>query len=341
MLEGRIVPTDNFLLNPTIFEVAAQELLANGLRPAFVSLMEAVARYNSSVEFCSIYSTEIYYTGLAFLENHYLSFYDASFSENFYGLIRKRLGGRKINNWDRYKALFTLTIMPYLRYRLQKLCEQSLEVEPPQLDENASWKDKFRYWLTIYGPSLETFFNAVYFASLLMFMFDKKNPHGITLRLLGQTLQRLSASDLHDIRRRLSRSKVPGEKSGLFRKLFTYFRTMGYTVAQSFRFILLAFLYGYRLIDFFTSERDRLLHRSRLPIPPAPPLFNAVTDGCSIPSDNLKCPICRQERKNPAALTPGFVYCYVCITKHVNEHKRCPITHIPVKKDEIRRIFEN
>ncbi len=49
-----------------------------------------------------------------------------------------------------------------------------------------------------------------------------------------------------------------------------------------------------------------------------------------------------QLRTNPAMVeVSGYVFCYPCIFRHVNEHGRCPVTLRPATVDSVRRLYQN
>jgi peroxin-12 len=37
----------------------------------------------------------------------------------------------------------------------------------------------------------------------------------------------------------------------------------------------------------------------------------------------------------------GYAFCYPCIFTHVQQHGRCPVTHIPATVDSIRRLYQS
>lgn len=53
------------------------------------------------------------------------------------------------------------------------------------------------------------------------------------------------------------------------------------------------------------------------------------------------CEICQAKRKNPAACLSGYVFCYPCIYRYVNENHKCPVTGIACETKAIRRIYQD
>ena len=59
-------------------------------------------------------------------------------------------------------------------------------------------------------------------------------------------------------------------------------------------------------------------------------------------SSMLKGALLWQARTNPAMTTvSGYAFCYPCIFTHVEQHGRCPVTHIPATVDTIRRLYQS
>ncbi|KAL3937275.1 MAG: hypothetical protein SGBAC_007582 [Bacillariaceae sp.] len=74
-----------------------------------------------------------------------------------------------------------------------------------------------------------------------------------------------------------------------------------------------------------------------IPPPPAP-LAAKNHDLVSLPAS--VCPLCRQTRINPTASTGGYVFCLLCITAHVRETPKCPITGRDCPESSLVRLYE-
>ena len=51
------------------------------------------------------------------------------------------------------------------------------------------------------------------------------------------------------------------------------------------------------------------------------------------------CPICKKSIVNASVLPSGYVFCYRCAYEHVERHKGCPITLLPAKTWQLRKIL--
>lgn len=83
------------------------------------------------------------------------------------------------------------------------------------------------------------------------------------------------------------------------------------------------------------ESKDRLGAVESLPIPPPPPLpqsFSGTVDN--------RCPLCSGQITNAACAPSGFVFCYLCLFRHVSRSPFCPITRAPCSTDHIRRLYD-
>lgn len=73
-----------------------------------------------------------------------------------------------------------------------------------------------------------------------------------------------------------------------------------------------------------------------LPVPPPPEL--------DVEAERYKglCPVCIQTFSIPTAVSiSGYVFCYKCIIKHLEDSKTCPVTNYPVDIDDLIRIYDD
>jgi len=75
-------------VRPSFFEVLSQKEMMATLMPALKWTFSIIAQRHPRLEWASRYPEELFSVLLLIFENHHLRHYDASFSENFYGLKR-------------------------------------------------------------------------------------------------------------------------------------------------------------------------------------------------------------------------------------------------------------
>ncbi|XP_056648083.1 peroxisome assembly protein 12 isoform X2 [Diorhabda sublineata] len=73
-----------------------------------------------------------------------------------------------------------------------------------------------------------------------------------------------------------------------------------------------------------------------LPNVPAPMLDNKAK------KYEGKCPLCLKSWTIPTVLqVSGYIFCFRCILRHLNEHQKCPVTSLPAKPLDIVRLYIN
>ena len=103
---------------------------------------------------------------------------------------------------------------------------------------------------------------------------------------------------------------------------------------------LLPFLiFAFKFAEWWYSENAGNQSKP-IPAPPQPPRISER--GVSLPLDKRACPLCLDTRTNAAVLSSsGFVFCYPCIHTHVTENANCPVTLLPARIEQIRKIYES
>ena len=113
---------------PSVFEILAQQGLTETLQPAALKLLTALSQTLVENNFASIgtlgekYKDEILLMINGALQLHYLKVYNASFTEQFYGLER-----RNSDIKAKSPAWLELVIAPYLKRKMNTLFEKYRE----------------------------------------------------------------------------------------------------------------------------------------------------------------------------------------------------------------------
>lgn len=70
------------------------------------------------------------------------------------------------------------------------------------------------------------------------------------------------------------------------------------------------------------------------PLPPA--------RGCVVPPKNKQlCPLCRGNRVHPCISTGGYVFCYSCLLRHIEQVSiTCPVTGLYCSEGDIIRLYD-
>jgi hypothetical protein len=123
-----------------------------------------------------------------------------------------------------------------------------------------------------------------------------------------------------------------------------------YFASDNARSGLILAVFGFKALEWWYSSAEARLAATRaLPPPPPPKPPPPHPRGCGLPpaSDDGSggpppCPLChRAPKAAPAALAvSGYVFCYACVFGHVSEHGCCPVTLMPARLDDIRKLYE-
>ncbi|KAE9405969.1 hypothetical protein BT96DRAFT_1059307 [Gymnopus androsaceus JB14] len=213
-----------FYSHPSLFELVAQEQLRDLLQPALKYVLAVFAqRYPRYLLRIVNRHEEFYAFIMLFVERHYLRKHGASFSENFYGLKRRRkpyieperaraaTGGipeaEKLGNKEIQRSLLLLVGLPYLRAKAQDYYEElGGGVASDILDEGmdarqlrALTDQSFKGWLRrafkASYPWINTSFEAWLLVCNIAYLFDRTPFYRPWLSWIGVDLRRLGLDD--------------------------------------------------------------------------------------------------------------------------------------------------
>lgn len=122
---------------------------------------------------------------------------------------------------------------------------------------------------------------------------------------------------------------------------------------RSYLFLILG-IFGFKFLEWLHSEegeKSSKLNRPIIQVPPpeAPDLSKFINEAAltkkktivRLPKDSKICPLCQNIRTNDTASISGFVFCYPCIFRWIQENKTCPITNIPSDTQSLVKLFIN
>ncbi|MES1907732.1 MAG: hypothetical protein MHM6MM_000791 [Cercozoa sp. M6MM] len=199
-----------------------------------------------------------------------------------------------------------------------------------------------RLYVKVY-PVLHLSWHLTKFLFYVAYLFDRSETFSLTLMLIGQKQQRLSVADQQENQRRQfarrSRSLVAGfRRSGVLGRSREVFSRINVLLASYAKRIILAFVYGFKFLEWFYSSENELRPNKKLPVPPPPGRAHAAKEGVPLPTDRSLCPLCRRRRTAAAAIESGVVYCYSCIAPVLKRTGHCPVTLLPCT--HVVRLFD-
>jgi len=358
------------LLKPTLFELVAQEQLRDLLQPALKYVLSVFAqRYPRYLLRLVNRHEEFYGILMFFVERHYLRTHNASFAENFYGLKRRRrplfateraaaaVGGvpaqEKLRSKEITRSLIFLVGLPYLRSKAQDYFEELGGGLDPEM-ANASnerhvlaltdqtWKSKLCRWYRATYPWLNTTFEIWLLITNVAYLFERTPYYRPWLSWIGVDLRRLGVEDVRAAQTALREPSGDGSKG--FRS------AMGRLLVQSPRFLLDSLkvllptaIFFVKFLEWWYSPSSpaRALSASPLgPAVPPPRLLPPHPQGIRL--DDVKygqCPLCHDPIANATAMSSGYVFCYRCAYDYAKKHGKCPVTLLPSRVWQLRKIL--
>ena len=94
---------------------------------------------------------------------------------------------------------------------------------------------------------------------------------------------------------------------------------------------------GFKLVEWwYGSAEEKVAGSLALPVPPPPPV--------PPPRPAPRPPRARARRGARrggarGSACSGYVCCHACLTAHIREHGACPVTLLPARLEDIRKLF--
>ncbi|RWS30549.1 peroxisome assembly protein 12-like protein [Leptotrombidium deliense] len=305
---------------PSIFESLAEDNLCTGLKSAFHYLSKIAAQSNPG-KYSLIYEhfDEFYLLFDTLVQFTHLYVYKASFAEKVYGLRRiDKSGDLTLKNT--VKSLFWLVSFPYLRSKLNTFYEKlSRDEFNGKLRRD---RNKNAYLFIKVFPLLNSLWELTLLIHQITYAVQQGKNHSPLLTLSGVELVVFS-QEAHESLKELNIVSRIGDLSIRFAKWIA--KCFGYGL--SFGAFFLQFL------DYWYTRESLSPIFMSLPIPPPPKKFLSDVS-CT------QCPLCLGKRNQDTVLrTSGFVFCYDCIFRYVNENGKCPVSGFYSNINHLLKLF--
>ncbi|KAH7931360.1 hypothetical protein BV22DRAFT_998846 [Leucogyrophana mollusca] len=361
-------------LKPSLFELVAQEQLRDLLQPALKYVLAVFAqRYPRYLIRIVNRHEEFYAFIMLFVERHYLRKHNASFSENFYGLKRRRKAwidtertiaavggippGEKLRSREIWRSLFFLVGVPYLRVKARDYYERLGGGVDSDILEDGGDRRQIqalteevstiagrvrRAYKTLY-PWFNTSFEVWLLAHNVAYLFDRSPFYRPWLAWIGVDLRRLSADDFVSRLANLGQSISPEKKRGIMASIRRLIFSSPQLLLDSLRLLLPTAIFFIKFLEWWYSPGSPARSLSTSPLGPAvppPQMLPPHPSGLSV--DGTKygyCPLCNGPINNATALPSGYVFCYRCAHEHVEKQGKCPVTLLPARVWQLRKVL--
>ncbi|KAJ8086333.1 ubiquitin-protein ligase peroxin 12 [Marasmius tenuissimus] len=357
-------------LKPSLFELVAQEQLRDLLQPALKYVLAVFAqRYPRYLLRIVNRHEEFYALIMFFVEKHYLRKHGASFSENFYGLKRRRRpyieptktqaavggipDGERLGDREIRRSLLFLIGIPYLRAKAQDyyeelgggissdILEEGLDARQIRALTDESFKGKMRRAYKAVYPWLNTTFEVSLLIWNIAYLFDRTPFHRPWLSWIGVDIRRLGIDDFRATY--LAANAKGPQPSDLLARIRRLLLKSPQLLLDSLRLLLPTAIFFVKFLEWWYSPNSPARTLSASPRGPAvPPPSMLPPHPRGIPFDRQaygKCPICGESISNATALPSGYVFCYRCAYDHVEKHGNCPVTLIPARVWQLRKVL--
>ena len=135
-------------------------------------------------------------------------------------------------------------------------------------------------------------------------------------------------------------AKLP---EGLLAKLRRLLISSPRLLLDSLKVLLPTAIFFIKFLEWWYSPSSPARSLSISPLGPAvPPPRMLPPHPRGLRLDGLgygECGLCRGPLKNATAFPTGYVFCYKCAYEYVQEHGRCPVTLVPARVWQLRKIL--
>ncbi|CAG9767695.1 unnamed protein product [Ceutorhynchus assimilis] len=321
MAENAANFTTTYQSKPSIFEVIAEKSLDDTLYPA----LQKVALFLSSsfprkFGFLNFYYDEAFATVNTLLQYYYLKYYDASFSENFYGLKRILLNDKPLTKHDKELSLLLLVAAPYFKRKIEEKL-QCYRIEQAEGYLRKDFEGIRKQFLSYSHSAFEVLWHLWILNNYLRYMGGKTDSQLPLLHLLNLKLVYSNEQPSQSFWMELFKGnlRISDLSFGLIRN--------GVSAVLETSAFFLQFLQAWNA------------HRPNYNITDLP---KVDAPSCDIKANTYrgKCPICLQIWLIPTVLPiSGYIFCFKCISKHLQEKKKCPVTNLPARLQDVVRLY--
>lgn len=140
----------------------------------------------------------------------------------------------------------------------------------------------------------------------------------------------------------LGKSSLVGDK-GVFTTLRRMLLSSPRAVLDSLKVLLPMSIFFVKFLEWWYSPSSPARSLTTKPTgPPIPPPRVLRPHPHGLPVSSIKygqCPICQKPVENATALPSGYVFCYKCAYTHVEAHENCPVTLLPSRVWQLRKVL--
>ncbi|KAF9905388.1 ubiquitin-protein ligase peroxin 12 [Linnemannia zychae] len=266
-------------------------------------------------------------------------------------------GSNKLRERDIRKSLLFLIGLPYVKCKMDEYYEKVSGGEAARLfgDEfTQEEEDLTGQPLGVRTKAMALklfkkgypFVNALYQLSILAhyigYLYNKTPYYSPWLRLIGIEVKRMSAADYREIQQK-ARSTPARTSNSLIESVQNNILGLLSGSLDFLKVLLPMSIFFFKFLEWWYQSdyyRKASTAGDSAEVPP-PARVKPHPEGLPLPREGNICPICLKAITNPTALSSGYVYCYPCAYKQVEDHGRCPVTLMHCRTDDLRKLYND
>ncbi|KAG0051730.1 ubiquitin-protein ligase peroxin 12 [Gryganskiella cystojenkinii] len=265
-------------------------------------------------------------------------------------------GSNKLRGRDFRRSLVFLIGLPYVKCKLDEYYEKVSGGEAARLfgDEfTQEEEDLTGQPLSVRSKAFALkafkkgypYVNALYQLSILAhyigYLYNKTSFYSPWLRLIGIEVKRMTASDYREILQKAKRA--PRTSNSLRESIQNNVLGLLSGSLDFLKVLLPMSIFFFKFLEWWYQSdyyRKASTAGDSAEVPP-PARIKPHPDGLPLPRAANVCPICTKTLTNPTALSSGYVFCYPCAYKQVEDHGRCPVTLMYCRTDDLRKLYND
>jgi len=263
--------------------------------------------------------------------------------------------GEALRSQEIWRSLLFLVGVPYIRAKAQDyfeelgggvnsdILDETLDARQMQALTDQTFKGRFRRIFKIAYPYLNASFELWLLLWNIAYLFDRAPSYRPWLSWICVDIRRLGIEDFRAANLAVQKTTSPEIR----RSLLARFRKLVFTsprlLLDSLRLLLPTAIFFIKFLEWWYSPGSPARSLSSYPQGPAippPSILPPHPQGIYFDKQAYGvCPICRKNLANATALPSGYLFCYRCAYDQVKMHGKCPVTLLPARVWQLRKVL--
>ncbi|KAG0255442.1 ubiquitin-protein ligase peroxin 12 [Actinomortierella ambigua] len=267
------------------------------------------------------------------------------------------IGSTSLRDRDITKSLVFLIGLPYVKCKLDEYYEKISGGEAARLfgdefteeEEDLSGQPlrvrakarAIKVFKKVY-PYVNALYQLSILAHYIGYLYNKTAFYSPWLRLIGIEVKRMTAADYRNIQ--MNAKKRPTRQANtLIESVQNKVLGLLSGSLDALKVILPMSIFFFKFLEWWYQSdyyRKASAAGESAEVPP-PEKIKPHPEGLPMPQQPNICPVCLKSITNPTALSSGYVYCYPCAHKQVEEQGCCPVTLMRCQIEDLRKLYSD